>query len=145
MEAIANSSADFSAADFASVHSVHASQEDRYRLMEHGESQDTSLANLKFAILVIASKCTIVLAISTVVRSILFFQPSHHSERESALVFGLMVELLFENTEGFFVLLIVLSLFETQWSKLVRRLKVFHREARSRIHSLHSPRLEDTD
>lgn len=144
MEAIANSSADFSAADFASVHSVHASQEDRYRLME-GESQDTSLANLKFAILVIASKCTIVLAISTVVRSILFFQPSHHSERESALVFGLMVELLFENTEGFFVLLIVLSLFDTQWSKLVRRLKVFHREARSRIHSLHSPGLEDTD
>ena len=105
------------------------------RFLDDGESQLTALANLKFAILVLASKCTVVLAISTVVRSILFFQP-FQTETESALVLGLMVELLLENTEGCFVLLITLSLFETQWSKLTRQMRMRHRQARSRAHSL---------
>ena len=102
--------------------------------LDSGASQLTALANLKFAILVIASKCTVVLAISLVVRSILFFQP-FHTETESALVFGLMVELLLENTEGIFVLLITLALFETQWSRLTRLLRMRHRQARSLVHS----------
>jgi len=113
---------------------VNGSLEDRFL---ESESQHTTLANLKFAILVLASKCTIVLAISTVIRSILYFQP-FHTETESALVFGLMLELLLENTEGFFVMLLVLSLFETQWSQLIRYVRNRHRQARSRSPSLQS-------
>lgn len=63
------------------------------------EDQDQATANLKFSVLVIAAKCTLVLAISTTVRSILFLQP-FHTGTESALVFGLMVVLLLANTEG---------------------------------------------
>ena len=113
---------------------VNGSLEDRFL---ESELQHTTLANLKFAILVLASKCTIVLGISTVIRSILYFQP-FHTETESALVFGLMVELLLENTEGFFVTLLVLSLFETQWSRLIRYVRNRHRQARSRSPSLQS-------
>ena len=112
-----------------------ASAELQDRFFVSGDSQRTALANLKLAILVIATKCTIVLTISTLVRSTLFFQP-FHAKTESALVFGLMVELLLENTEGCFVLLLVLSLFETQWSQLTRELRQRHRMARSRAQSL---------
>jgi len=126
LEEIENASSEFASAINGTL------LEDRFS--DSGASQLTALANLKFAILVIASKCTVVLAISLVVRSILFFQP-FHTETESALVFGLMVELLLENTEGIFVLLITLALFETQWSRLTRLLRMRHRQARSLVHS----------
>ena len=126
MEEIENASSEFASAINGTL------LEDRF--LDSGASQLTALANLKFAILVIASKCTVVLAISLVVRSILFFQP-FHTETESALVFGLMVELLLENTEGIFVLLITLALFETQWSRLTRLVRMRHRQARSQVHS----------
>ncbi|CAK8987989.1 unnamed protein product [Durusdinium trenchii] len=105
------------------------------QFLQRGDSQRRGLANLKFAILVIAAKCTIVLAISTIIRSILSLQ-SFHTETESALVFGLMVQLLLENTEGCFILLLVLSFFDTYWSRLARELRHRHRRARSRAPSL---------
>lgn len=134
LEEIENASAEFTSAINGTL------LEDRF--LDNGESQLTALENLKFAILVLASKCTVVLAISLVVRSILFFQP-FHTETESALVFGLMVELLLENTEGFFVLLITLSLFETQWSRLTRLVRMRHRQARSHVHSSVTERLPE--
>lgn len=130
LEEIENASADFASTINGTLLEDH--------FLDDGESQATALANLKFAILVLASKCTVVLAISLVVRSILFFQP-FHTKTESALVFGLMVELLLENTEGVFVLLLILGLFETQWSRLTRLVRMRHREARSQMTRAISP------
>ncbi|CAE7347641.1 Rpusd1 [Symbiodinium pilosum] len=62
-------------------------------------------SNLKFAILVIAAKALVVLAISTL-------------DLESSLVLGLLVELLFEHSEGFFLLLVILCFFDTSCSKM---------------------------
>ncbi|CAE7599621.1 GPR155 [Symbiodinium natans] len=82
-----------------------------------------SNSNLKFAVLVIAAKALVVLAISTLVRSVLLIQRQLHQDLESSLVLGLLVELLFEHSEGLFLLLVVLSFFDTSCSKMARKLR----------------------
>ena len=112
-------------------------------------------SNLKFAILVIAAKALVVLAISTLVRSVLLIQRRLHQDTapaftpaynftriksfglggvracsaagcqdlESSLVLGLLVELLFEHSEGLFLLLVILCFFDTSCSKMARKLR----------------------
>lgn len=97
----------------------------RQSTLESVRSMPGSLDNgsLKFAVLVIASKALMVLAISTVVRSVLLIQRHMHQDLESSLVLALLVELLFEHTEGFFLLLVILCFFDTSCSKMARKLR----------------------
>ena len=113
---------------------VNGTLEDRFL---ESESQHTTLANLKFAILVLASKCTIVLAISTVIRSILYFQP-FHTENRVSISLRLDGGINHGKHRG---LLCDATCFEPLWDtmvQLIRYVRNRHRQARSRSPSLQS-------
>ena len=99
---------------------------------------DPGFRTLQFAILIIAAKRIVAVTICTVIRAIFFLQPDFETDVEPSLAYGLLVELLLENSEGVSMLLIIVSLFETPFSSVSQNLRRFHRESRSRSSSVPS-------